>query len=73
MRRQSKVTIKQSRPAEKGSTIIPSDIDGPLPDWRELGRRVLNESMRRSTRDMRRRNAGMSHTGRMRHMPGDRS
>ncbi len=32
------------------------DTDGPLPDWREIGRRVLGESQRRTARDLRRRN-----------------
>jgi hypothetical protein len=28
----------------------------PWPDWRELGRRVLTEALRRSARELRRRN-----------------
>lgn len=40
------------------------DAEESLPDWREIGQRVLGESMRRTARDLRRRNGCTVHPGR---------
>lgn len=38
-----------------GNAVAAND-DGPLTDWRELGRQVLSEAMRRSMLELERRN-----------------
>ena len=49
------------------------DDASPLPDWRELGRRVLSESMRRTACELRRRNGCTGYIERTLRRPGGNS
>ena len=43
--------------------VTESAVDTPAVDWRELGRRVLSEAMKRSMRELRRRNGSAGNIG----------
>lgn len=50
--------VEQPSLVNRLPSLPPAPDDGEqLPDWRELGRHVLGESLRRTARALRRRNA----------------
>ena len=78
--RPSRLENSNVTPECEPTPVVPLDVnapllddDAPLPDWLELGRRVMNEAMRRTARELRRRNGCSSYLGQTHNRMGGNS